>query len=83
MNLVIRQRDVVLVDCVPLLDAQLFWPRACLCCHQLFQVPYRVVLVALYAHLGIGWVWLYNEHNTAKRNEEQVGVYVWGLGGVT
>ena len=45
------ERDVVLVDGVPLLQPQLLWPRACLSSQQLLEVAHRVVRVALYAHL--------------------------------
>lgn len=51
MNLVVLERDVVLVDGVPLLDADLLRPSAHLRRHQLLQVPHRVVLVALDADL--------------------------------
>ena len=44
MNLVILQSDVVLVDVVPLLNAQLLGPRAALRRHQLLQVADGVVL---------------------------------------
>lgn len=51
MNLVVLERDVVLVDGVPLLDADLLRPRAHLRRHELLEVPHRVVLVALDADL--------------------------------
>lgn len=51
MNLIIFERDVILVDCVPFLDPQLLGPRARLRCQQLFEVADRVVCVALDADL--------------------------------
>jgi hypothetical protein len=51
MHLIVCQRNVVFVDGVPFLNADLLWPRASLCCHQLLQVPDRVVFIALHADL--------------------------------
>jgi hypothetical protein len=51
VNLVVLQCDVVFVDCVPFLNANLFWSRARLRCNQFFQVSDCVVLVALHSHL--------------------------------
>ena len=51
MHLIVCQRNVIFVDGVPFLNADLLWPRASLCCNQLLQVPDRVVLVALHADL--------------------------------
>ena len=47
MNLIVCECDVILVNGVPLLDANLIRSRACLCSYQLLQVADCVVLVAL------------------------------------
>ena len=51
MDLVVFECDVVLVDVVPLLDANLLGPSPCLGSHKLLQVPDGVVLIAFHAHL--------------------------------
>jgi hypothetical protein len=51
VDLVVPEGDVVLVDVVPLLDADLLGARARLRRHQLLEVADGVVLVALDAHL--------------------------------
>ena len=51
LNLVVLQRDVVLVDGVPLLQNQLFVSRARLGGDQLLQIADCVILVALYSDL--------------------------------
>ncbi len=51
MDLVVLEGDVVLVDVVPLLDADLLGPRPGLRRHQLLEVADGVVLVALHPHL--------------------------------
>ena len=48
VDLVVVERDVILVHGVPLLDPQLFRPRARLRCEQLLQVADRVFWIALY-----------------------------------
>ena len=48
VNLVVVERDVVLVDGVPLLDPQLFRPRARLRGEQLLEVADRVFRIAFY-----------------------------------
>ena len=47
MDLVVVKRDVVLVDRVPLLDAQLLRARARLRCEQLLEIANRILRVAL------------------------------------
>jgi hypothetical protein len=51
VDLVVLERDVVLVDVVPLLDADLLGARPRLRRHQLLEVADGVVLVALHPHL--------------------------------
>ena len=51
VNFVVFQGDVVLVYVVPLLNAELFRPRACLRGDEFLQVTDGVVLVALDADL--------------------------------
>eukprot|EP00310_Coccolithus_braarudii_P017538 CAMPEP_0183350000 /NCGR_PEP_ID=MMETSP0164_2-20130417/15779_1 /TAXON_ID=221442 /ORGANISM="Coccolithus pelagicus ssp braarudi, Strain PLY182g" /LENGTH=107 /DNA_ID=CAMNT_0025521837 /DNA_START=375 /DNA_END=698 /DNA_ORIENTATION=+ len=51
MDLVVLERDVVLVHSVPLLDPQLLWPCARLRSQQLFQITHCVFLVALHTDL--------------------------------
>jgi hypothetical protein len=51
MDFVVVQRDVILEHRVPLLNAQLLWPRADLSREQLLQVANRIVRVALDADL--------------------------------
>ncbi|CAH0374783.1 unnamed protein product [Pelagomonas calceolata] len=51
VDLVVLERDVVLEDGVPLLDADLLGPGAALRRDELFQVADRVVLVALHPNL--------------------------------
>ena len=52
---VVRQGDVVFVDVVPLLNSNLLRTRSSLCCHQLFQVAYGIVLAACPTSLPSGW----------------------------
>ena len=47
MNLIVLQRNVVLEDRVPLLEADLLWARANLRGNELLEVANEVVLVAL------------------------------------
>lgn len=49
LDLVVFQRDVILVDGVPLLQDQLFVSRSSLSGDQLLQVTNRVIFVALYS----------------------------------
>ena len=49
MNLVVSESDVILVDCVPLLDPDLVRARTGLCGDELLQIPDGVVL-AEYTH---------------------------------
>lgn len=51
VDLVVAEGDVVLVDGVPLLDADLLGPGARLRRHELLEVADGVVLVALDPHL--------------------------------
>ena len=51
MDLIVLQRDVILVDRVPLLDPQLLRPRSCLRREQLLQIADRVVRIAFDADL--------------------------------
>ena len=51
LDLVVSQRDVVLVDGVPLLQDQLFVSRAGLNGNQLLEVANRVIFVALNSDL--------------------------------
>lgn len=51
VNLVVLESDVVLVDVVPLLNPNLVGSSPGLSRHQLLQVAYGVVFVALHAHL--------------------------------
>ena len=51
VDLVVRESDVIFVDRMPLLDADLLWPGPRLCCHQLLQVANGVVLIALHPNL--------------------------------
>jgi len=51
VDLVVLEGDVVLVDVVPLLDADLLGARPRLRRHQLLEVADGVVLVALHPHL--------------------------------
>jgi len=51
VDLVILQSDVILVDGVPLLDADLVGSGASLSRHKLLQVADCVIIVALHAHL--------------------------------
>ena len=51
VDLVVAEGDVVLVDVVPLLDADLIGARARLRRHQLLQVSDCVVVVALHPNL--------------------------------
>ena len=51
VDLVILEGDMILVDGVPLLDADLVGPGARLCRHELLQVADGVVVVALHTHL--------------------------------
>ncbi len=46
MDFVVREGDMVLVDVIPLLYADLLWAGACLSCYQLLQVADSVVLAA-------------------------------------
>lgn len=51
VDLVILESDVILVDGVPLLDADLVGSGARLSRHKLLQVADGVIVVALHAHL--------------------------------
>eukprot|EP01040_Poterioochromonas_malhamensis_P021231 gene21232-25560_t len=51
VNLVVFERDVVLVDRVPLLDPDFLRPGAYLGRNELLQISYRVVFVAFHADL--------------------------------
>ena len=51
VNLVVPEGDVVLVDCIPLLDADLIGPRAGLSGHKFLEVSDGVVVVALHPNL--------------------------------
>jgi hypothetical protein len=48
MNFVVLQRDMVLKDCVPFLNANFLWLSAHLRRNQFLEVANRVVLVALH-----------------------------------
>lgn len=50
VNFVILQCDVILVNSIPLLDFELFGARTKLRCSQLFQIPDRIIFVALNSH---------------------------------
>ena len=50
VDLIVAQRDMVLVHRVPLLDLDAVGPCACLRCNHFLQVADRVVLVDLHAH---------------------------------
>ena len=67
VNFVVFQGDVILVDCVPLLYPQLLGTRAELCCRQLLEVSYRVVLVTLNSDLLAKTVVQYNLDHRCRR----------------
>ena len=51
MDLIVFQSNVILVNCVPFLDADLLRSGASLGRNELLQVAYRVIVVALDSHL--------------------------------
>eukprot|EP00243_Klebsormidium_subtile_P004236 TRINITY_DN18067_c0_g1_i1.p1 TRINITY_DN18067_c0_g1~~TRINITY_DN18067_c0_g1_i1.p1 ORF type:complete len:161 (+),score=5.10 TRINITY_DN18067_c0_g1_i1:275-757(+) len=69
VNLIVSQCYVIFVDGVPLLYPDLFWSCARLSGHQLLQVPYRVILVALDPHLLPQPV-VQNDFNHTARSKE-------------
>lgn len=54
MNLIVGERDVVFVDGIPFLNADLFRPRTRLSGHQLLEVANGVVLIAFNTDLSKG-----------------------------